>query len=242
MWSARAESARAESGRCAPARRTQAPDKGRARHHRTPVRQPGFTLIEVLVALLIFAIIAAIGYRTLTVVLEARHRVATENHHWRALAYAVSRIETDLAAIVDRPVHDPSGPIQAASLIGTPAPAQDDPPLAFTREGEPDASGLPGAPLRVGYRLREGVLERLTWPVLDAAPRVRPQASALLEGVVALEWVYLGADGVQGAVWPRGQANGGATRGTPDAVSVRMTLANGDQISRLIALAPPGIR
>ena len=43
-------------------------------------RSRGFTLIEVLIALTIFAIMSALAYRGLTSILDARDRVAQRSH------------------------------------------------------------------------------------------------------------------------------------------------------------------
>ncbi len=202
----------------------------------------GFTLIEVLISILLFGIIAAVCYQGLAAVINARERVSAENRKWRSIALAFTRLELDLAAIVDRPVHGPAGTMQASSLIGNPSYLPQEATLMFSREGEPDASGNPGIPVRTGYRLREGSLEVLTWPVLDAAPSVQALATPLLDGVAQLELAYLTADGQQGVVWPLGLtvAPGGFT--APAGVSVRLTLRDGTQVSRLFALGAPGIR
>jgi general secretion pathway protein J len=201
----------------------------------------GFTLVEVLVALLIFGIITAVTYRALGEVLQTRERVSAENHRWRAIALALTRIEQDLAAFVNHPVHDARGVLQSSALIGNPVHGANEGILMFTRAGEPDANGMETAPIRVGYRLRGDVLEMITWPVLDAAASVPVQVLPLLSGVQKLDLAYLTFDGLQSPVWPRGSVAANA-RSWPDAVSLRITLADGQQITRLLALSPPGAK
>jgi general secretion pathway protein J len=207
-----------------------------------PARQAGFTLIEVLISILLFGIIAAVCYQGLGAVMMARERVTLENGKLRSVALALTRLEVDLGSLVEHPVHDVAGPLQPASLVGNPVYRAEEASLMFTREGDRDADGNPGAPARVGYRLREGTLERLAWPVLDAAPRVQAQAAPLLEGVSNVEFAYLSADGQQGPIWPRGTTAAGTPSSAPAAISIRLTLSDGTQLSRLFALSAPGVQ
>ncbi len=212
------------------------------RADRPAAHAAGFTLVEVLISILLFGIIAAICYQGLAAVIGARDRVTLENARWRGVALALTRLELDLGALVEHPVHDASGPLQASSLVGNPTYRDEEASLMFTREGEPDANGTPGAPARVGYRVRAGTLERLAWPVLDAPPRVQALAAPLLEGVSNVEFAYLSADGQQGPIWPRAATPAAGQPSAPAAVSVRLTLGDGTQVSRLFALSAPGIR
>ena len=201
----------------------------------------GFTLIEVLVAIAIFSILAAMSYRALTAVLETRQRVEQENRKWRTIGYAVSRIEQDIGAAINRPVRDASGIVRPA-LVGNPVPLPGEGQLMLTRSGELDAQGYETAPIRVGYVLRDGVLVLLTWPVLDEAVGTTPTVTPLLSGVQRLEFAYAGQNGQPTPFWPQTAQTapvvGLGTDPLPAAVAMRITFDSGEQLSRMFARAP----
>lgn len=210
------------------------------------VRPPrGFTLIEMLVAIAIFGIMAGFSYRILDSVLTTRDRVGDEHRRWRDVARAVGAMERDLEAILARPVRNAADQ-PAAPLVGVERPLRaEEPALAFTRMGDRDEFSFPGAPRRTGYRVRDTALERLTWPALDAAPRGEPVAQTVLDGVRALEVRYLARSGQWTRTWPAigseppagdPQARRDAAAGLPAAVDVTIELSTGERIRRLVPL------
>jgi type II secretion system protein J len=84
----------------------------------------------------------------------------------------------------------------------------------------------------VGYRLRAGALEYLVWPDLDAAPGTVPATYEILGGVADLKWQALDVDGRWDSVWPAARP----ASALPRAVSVRVTLADGGEITRIVPL------
>ena len=66
-------------------------------------RQPGFTLIEVLVALVIMAVVAAMGWQGVAVMARAREIGSAASERTLRLSAVVGQWEQDLAAIYDSP-------------------------------------------------------------------------------------------------------------------------------------------
>ena len=87
-----------------------------------------------------------------------------------------------------------------------------------------DVPGVP--PRRVGYRLREGVVEYLLLPSLSAAGAQPPSAHAVLGGVAELRFTALREDGTWTPVWPPASA-------LPRAVALELVLARGERVTRL---------
>jgi general secretion pathway protein J len=131
----------------------------------------GFTLIEVLIALTIFAVMSALAYRGLTSILDARDRVAQENRKWREVAVFFARLEADLVSAVDRDIRNSNNLTEAAFIGNKTFAKESEGQLMFTRMGLPGASGTLAAPQRLGYRLKQGTVEELVWPVLDQGQR-----------------------------------------------------------------------
>ena len=59
-----------------------------------------FTLVELLVALAIFAVLAGFAYRGLQAMLDNREALQKETRKWRDVALFVGRIERDLSAVL----------------------------------------------------------------------------------------------------------------------------------------------
>ena len=199
---------------------------------RVKTASSGFTLLEVLVALIIFSLMAVMAYRGLTSVLQSRAHLAQENQKWRDVAMLFARMEKDLSMLAKRPIRD-SSDLSAAPLVGkTTAQGEQDALLMFTRMGIPDQANTLAGPLRFGYRLRSETVEQLIWPVLDAAPRTLPSVNVLLEQVTGFEMHYLDGTGVWHATWPLA----GTSNALPTAVQVTLELKSKERVTRLFAL------
>lgn len=166
----------------------------------------GFTLVEVLVALLIFGMLAAGGVAILSFSVRAQGATAAKLDDLGALNRTLSLLSADLAQAVDRPARDERG-VRRPAFVGEAGGAAD-PALRFVRAGwsNPDAAPRPGLQ-KVAYRVAGGVLERVGYPMLDGAAPLAP--AALLTGVAdaRLRYRYKGAwsdrwDGANGLALP----------------------------------------
>jgi general secretion pathway protein J len=190
--------------------------------------QGGFTLLEVLVAVIIFALLGMAAYSGLDAVLKARARLDDENRQWRAVALFWNRLGHDLSAFVERPARLRGSAPQAAFLGEATAVGEFSAQLELTRLGAADAGETP--PERVAYRLHNGKVEWLHWPVLDSGPRATPDVAVLLERVAALDFTYRDSAGVWNLRWPAA-----ATSGHPTAVKVVLKLESGESLTRWYA-------
>ncbi|MCS6785856.1 MAG: type II secretion system minor pseudopilin GspJ [Thiobacillaceae bacterium] len=190
--------------------------------------QGGFTLLELMVAVAILAVLGVTAYAGLDAAYRTQARLKEEDARWRALALLWLRLEDDLRAWVPRPVRARGGQPQAAWLAEPQVHAAYGAQLEMTRLT--DAAAGEGPPVRVGYRLREGRVEGLRWPVLDAGPRAEPQVAVLLTGVRVFDLAYLDAQGVWHTRWPPAPE-----AGRPRAVRVSLSLEDGRVFHRLFA-------
>lgn len=192
----------------------------------------GFTLIELMTAALILALLAAMSYRALGVVLDARAATRLEAEKWRRVGNFMERFERDLQHAAPRSVRAGDG--QAAAWLGRSA-AQTGAVLEISRLGGEGIDGGTGAAggRRIAYRRSEaGEIELLLWPALDAAPGIQPARHAVLSGVSRFELQYLNAAVGWVDTWPGSSIEASL----PRAVRLAITLAPGEEIVRVFAL------
>ncbi len=189
----------------------------------------GFTLIEVLVALFVLAIIAMAAFRGLNAVMATRDAVAQETRKWQALMFFFSRMEQDIAVATPRPVRDRAGLQQPAWIGRDVAVSPNDAQLILTRAGVQDDQGAQVGPQRIGYRLDRDTIYLMRWAALDQPPDAEPRRYVLLRNVSDFHLRYKGANGVWSEQWPPA----GQTGGIPVAVEAKVTLSGGQPITRL---------
>ena len=159
----------------------------------------GFTLLELLVALAVFAIMSIAAYSGLSNVLFTRAAVETENRRLAMAQLAFHRLGQDLEQVIPRSVRDESGEPEPALRGNT----QDSEALLFTRAGWDNPLGQPRANLqRVAYRLREGRLWRLHGDALDRGGLAEPREIMLLDRVRELRLRFLDQDDAWRNDWP----------------------------------------
>ncbi|MDX1515803.1 MAG: type II secretion system minor pseudopilin GspJ [Woeseiaceae bacterium] len=201
------------------------------------MRGRGFTLIEVLVALAIFGLLAIFAYQGLAQSLDNAELLGNRMDRLRAIQQTMRLLGSDIGQAAPRPVRNP--------LDGTSLPAIRTEPgtefaLEVTRGGWPNpAASARGTLQRVMYRVVDGQLERLHWTVLDPTLNTEPIATALLEDVETLELNYLPPGGNWTNQWPPFGAGGlQALRMRPQVVEVVLTLADEGEIRRFFEVVP----
>jgi len=204
--------------------------------------QHAFTLIEVLVAIAIFAILALISYRTLTSVLDTRERLQKSSAVLRDQALFFARLENDLNAILPRASRNGDGQLESALVVAATTNANN-PVIRFSRAGFAANSGDEAAPQRIGYRLNENRIELLIWDGIDQAPRAVPTAHVALRDVQNFQWrVLVRAESRVGGQtswqnsWSPIEQNIDALVKLPAALEVTVTPTTGAAIVRLFAL------
>jgi general secretion pathway protein J len=90
------------------------------RTHNRLRRAAGFTLIEILVALLILGIMSALGYSTYRTARISAERTEEALQRSREIEFGMRIMVQDIAESVPRPVRDILGERRLPSLVGTP--------------------------------------------------------------------------------------------------------------------------
>lgn len=171
----------------------------------------GFTLIEVLVALVIFAMISSAGVAMLSFSVDNRMSVKAVSDRGSALQRTRQLLRADLGQAAPRSVRDSSGRTELAFAGG-----QGDRLISLTRAGWSNSDARPRPSLqRVDYRLVDGRLERVVHQQLDGGGFLAPQV--LYEGVTGATVTFL-SGGFESRTWPVNDQ-----RQMPDAVRLDMT-------------------
>ncbi|MDR3389162.1 MAG: type II secretion system minor pseudopilin GspJ [Rudaea sp.] len=159
-------------------------------------RRRGFSLIELLVALAVFSVMAALAYGGLNSIARTRAELGKQEDAFRDLTRAVAVLDRDLRETVARQAYGNSGQL-LPSFTGS-ANA-----LEFTRLGFANPQAEPRANLeRVLYELDAQTLKRGNYPVLDRAPGTVPQIASLRGDVTDFRLRYLDAQNRWFDAWP----------------------------------------
>lgn len=176
----------------------------------------GFTLIEVMVAIAIFAVVSAGVYRVLSTMVDSQDRVATHADALRDLQRSLWFITMDMNQLVMRDVRKPNdkrGP--ALQFEG------DDYLLQFTRQGvrnpllearsdlERVAYSLGAAPNpssssanKKSKRGKGKSLVRHTWNAVDRRESAKENIQVLFEDVDSAELSFMNTKGDWKREWP----------------------------------------
>jgi general secretion pathway protein J len=190
--------------------------------------QSAFTLVELLIALAIMALLALLGYRALASLADSEARLSAEAQRWRALDMLFTRLEGDVRQAVPRAVR--AGVRSEPAWIGVIDGAGNG-ELRFSRAGSDFAIEPGSAGQRLGYRLRDGRIEVLYWPHYDQPVGVAPTIFPLVDGVTQLRVAYLDDRDSWRDRWPSL-----ADAPIPRALRVEVALASGETIERLLAI------
>ena len=148
------------------------------------MRQSGFTLVEMLVALAIFAMISAAGVSVIGYSLAESGPVAAASARLDALQLARTVMRNDFGQIAARPVRGRFGERDREGFTGGFVPGNAS-FLGFVRRGWENPGGLePRSSLQfVSYVLEDGELRRVIRPMLDPTQQTPEETVTLLAGV-----------------------------------------------------------
>lgn len=163
-------------------------------------RAAGFTLLELLIAIAIFALLAMGTWRMLGAVLDSDEATRVQEQQLRELVRAVSAFERDVRQVISRPIRDAYGESRVA-LLGEHQGDSD--ALEFTRNGWRNPTGAQRSRLqRVRWQLSGERLERRYWTVLDQAQDSLPRVQNALDGVTEMKLRYMDDSGDWQDSWP----------------------------------------
>lgn len=195
-------------------------------------RSRGLTLMELLVAMGVFTVVATLGYRGLQQTITAKQQLSQHSEQFARLQGAMLWLERDLTTLIARPARDYLGDRQPAFFSQGKG---DQMRVEFTHSSRGNPAGLPQSDLqRVSYHQADDQLIRSYWPRLDAMVSTKPGTVPLFPGIDQLEWHFLDQQGAWHRQWPPINHRGNTQRVLPKAVQIRFTLPEFGRIERTL--------
>ena len=208
-------------------------------------QQQGLTLIEVLVAMTIFALIGLAGYSLLSATIQGKERSEETQQKWRYFNKALWLLRQDLEQIVDRPVRNELG--QGGALLVN----KDGFLLQLSRAGFNQPQTTPHSRLlRVAYRMdfhpesnwpdspffgdEQRYLLRYVYQDMDVQEERQARPQVLIGGIDSVSVSVLDGDKAH-EEWPSVDAQSGALRDL-DAVNILIEHPDTGVLNILVAL------
>lgn len=183
----------------------------------------GFTLLEVLIAMMIFSLMSVMAYTGLSTVIRGNEVITAKEESLKELQRTMMFLERDMRQLVPRPRTTGFNERAKAFDYGLDSEGL----VEFSRAGNPNPIGLKRSSLqRVRYDLEEKTLTRKSWALVDHID-LEPTQMELLNEVESFELRLLD----QNDEW---QENWRDEVQVPKAVEINIEHKRWGKISRLI--------
>ncbi len=191
----------------------------------------GFTLLEILVALSLFVIMAMLATTGLYNIFRNKEILNTHDKKLAALQQSLAIMDSDFQQIIDRPIITADNTPQIA-LLGN------DKEVNFTRNGHinPFSQQQRSTLQRVQYQYNKPYLTRHFWPVLDRVSESPRENTVLFNDVTDFQIQYIDSKLRRFSVWPTNTLGNRAyamKNPFPVAIELSMTSTSWGQIKQL---------
>ncbi len=221
-------------------------------------RSRGFTLLEMMLAIVITAALSAMAYQAIQSAASSRDAIVEANQRLNRMDRLWQLLGNDLEHATGQPWVDVYGQSKPGfeALFGdrlaqSDASTDGEYLLRFTRSGLQNLLLQKRSELGlIGYRIAsednddgepQKALWRDSWKILNSVEALEPRSQKLLENVQTMKLRYLlpGAKSFQENQWITGwPQREGESKSMPLAVEIELTLADAGTITRIFALAP----
>ena len=201
---------------------------------RQKIAYSGFTLIELMIAIMVFAVITMISYRVISSLIKTKEVITAVHNKWGGLSNAIIRLNKSINQVIPLTVLGADGNILSAIQGKFKLENKFDAQLELTESGFiGDQIYGSSPPRRIGYRFADKRLYLVTWPVLNRVINTIPRMDILLENVQSFDVKFLYLDGKWREIWPTNPIDSDKF---PTGVRVNIKLMSKEEITRQWAL------
>ena len=196
----------------------------------------GFTLLELLVAVAVFAILSSMAYGGLRNVIDNSQQTELSMQRLQQVQLAMLKISRDFTQLSQRNIRDEYGNPNNYIMAGEGS----DVFIEFSRGGRRNPAQLQRSHLqRVAYKLEEKTLSRLHWPHLDRTQEMQAYESVLLEDVENASIRFLDNNNEWHNEWPPLSATGqpGDAAVTLSAIEFTLELQDWGELVRIFLVS-----
>jgi general secretion pathway protein J len=196
----------------------------------------GFTLIEIVVAIGIFAVIAAIAYPGLTQFLNIRDAIMERSEQISSIQRAVLFLENDLRYALNRSVRNEYGDFEEA----WDTEAQSDELFRITAAYPDLALGGSAIPRRVAWAWDGNNLMRREWRVMDRTVDSEPSERIILSDIedVEIRYAEIDIEGEDALTWSSRFDN--QEQSVPPAIEVNISINSDIEFRRIFEIPVGG--
>lgn len=162
------------------------------------VNHQGFTLLEILVAIAIFAIVYSIAVASFKTAVNIRDSANVQMERISAAQLAFSLLAKDIEQMIPREIRDNYGETRQALT----SEFSLDSNLEFSRTGRMPQGFMGFNLTRVAYGIQDNKLIRFHWDVMDRAQNSEPHKTQLLSDLKSMEMRFMDQQSQWQSRWP----------------------------------------
>jgi general secretion pathway protein J len=197
----------------------------------------GFTLVELMISMSIFALLSIMAYGGLDSVIQNKQRTEASMLRLSQLQLSMTKLHRDFEQISTRVATDELG----GKLLNLSAVQGNDLLIQLTRNGWRNPAKLNRSHLqRVAYKLEEDQLIRMSWIYVDRAQDDQLIETVLIDNLQDVQLRFMDARQVWHDSWPPISLNTtNTTSRLPQGIEIKLQMNDWGDITRVFRV-PPG--